>query len=64
MARRTLPTKAAALEASLRVAVTEGARDAVTGRAAFRMVMIEARGAAAVDAALDLARAALTGPRR
>lgn len=64
MARRTLPAKHVAQEASLRVAVTEGARDSVTGRSAFRMVMIEARGAAAVDAALDLARAALTGPRR
>ena len=64
MAKRTIPAKAAALEASLRVAVTEGARDTVTGRVAFRSVMIEARGQAAIDAALDLARAALAGPRR
>ena len=64
MAKRTLPAKPAALEVSLRVAVTEGARDSQSGRAAFRSVMIEARGAAALDAALDLARAALAGPRR
>jgi len=63
MAKRTIPAKPAAREASLRFEMTEGARDGATGRAAFRMVMVQASGEAGVNAAVDLLRAAMT-PRR
>lgn len=63
MAKRNLPAKPAAREPSLRFEMTEGARDGATGRAAFRMVTVQASGEAGVSAAVDLLRAAL-GPKR
>ncbi|GJD72709.1 hypothetical protein MKK50_15405 [Methylobacterium sp. J-043] len=41
-------------EPRLSVSVTEGARDADTGRTAFRMVIVQASGEAGINAALKL----------